>query len=164
MFKTLATAAVVAAALATAAFAQGPGRGMRTPPDPQTMVATRVDRLATVLSLTDAQKAKATTIFTDAHTAVQSIQTSLQSSRQSLSDAIKKNDAAAIDSQAGAIGVLMGQLMAIQSKAEAAFYAILTPDQQAKYEVRPLGGPGRGMGPGMGPAEFGGQGRRGSRQ
>jgi len=39
-------------------------------------------------------------------------------------------------------------VLSIQSKAEAAFYAILTPEQQAKYAEGPggMGGGPRGMG------------------
>jgi Spy/CpxP family protein refolding chaperone len=144
------TTILTAAALSTGiVFAQGPGG---TPPDPQTMIQRRVDMLATRLSLTDDQKAKATTIFTNAFTASQTVQQSLQSNRQSLSDAVKKNDTAAIDTLSSAAGVLSGQLTAINSRADAAFYAILTDDQKAKYDELPHGGPG---GPG-GPRGFGG--------
>jgi hypothetical protein len=56
---------------------------------------------------------------------------------------------------------LNGQLTAITAKAEAAFYAILTTDQQKIYATLPQGGrggPGGPMGPppGAGPnARFG---------
>ena len=147
------------------ALAQGPGpRNMgRMTPDPQRMVQMRVNTLVTLLNLTDAQKATATTIFSDAYTASQSIQANLRDTRQSLSDAVKKNDTDAIDSLAITAGNLSGQLTAIESKAEAAFYATLTPDQQTKYSARPgggLGGHGGPMGPG-GPGPFGMPGRRG---
>lgn len=46
-------------------------------------------------------------------------------------------------------GSLSGQILSIQSKADAAFRAILTPDQQAKLDQ--LGGfAGGGFGPGPG--------------
>jgi len=61
-------------------------------------------------------------------------------------DAVKKNDTAAIDQLSATIGTETGQLSAIQNKADAAFYAILTPDQQAKYDK--AGPRGRGL-PGM---------------
>ena len=118
---------------------KGPGGA---PPDPQTMIQRRVDRLATELSLTDAQKAKATTIFTDAYTAGESSNRTCAATGNRLSDAVKKNDTAAISTLAVTAGVLSGQLTAINSKAEAAFYAILTADQQAKYDSQPHGGPG----------------------
>lgn len=147
----------MAALSATLVFAQRPGsRVAGTPPDPATMIQMRVDRLATLLSLTDAQKAQATTIFTDAFTAGQSIHTSLQTDHDSLSAAVKANDTASIDKVSGLIGTLHGQLTAINSKADAAFYAILTADQKAKYDALPHGGPG--FGPPGGP---GGRGFRG---
>jgi hypothetical protein len=65
----------------------------------------------------------------------------------SLSDAVKKNQTAVIDNLAFQIGTYEGQLTAVDSKAEAAFYAILTADQQAIYNTMPRGGPGGPGGP-----------------
>lgn len=165
MLKKVAILCMTAALSAALVCAQGPGpRGMGgPPPDPDTMIKMRVDFLATQLTLTDAQKAKATAIFADAYTASQTLQSSLQTTRQSLPAAVKKNDTAAIDQLAATVGSLTGQLTAIQSKAEAAFYAILTTDQQAKYDQMPHGGPGGGSGP-MGPGGFGPQRRGAQRQ
>jgi len=154
---TMKFAKLLAVVLLTAvAFAQGRGPG-GTPPDPQTRIQMRVSFLTTFLNLTDAQKASATTIFTDAYTASQTPQASLRSARQSLSDAVKSNNTGAIDQISATIGALNGQLTAIDSKAEAAFYALLTADQQAKYDTTPHGGPGFG-GPGgpRGPRGAGG--------
>lgn len=141
-------AMVVCAALV---LAQGRGPGGQ-PPDPQTRIQMRVSFLAALLDLTDAQKAAATTIFTDAYTASQTPQSNLKAARQSLSDAVKSNNTGAIDQVSVSIGTLSGQLTAIESKAEAAFYAMLTAAQQAKYDARPHGGPGFGApgGPGFG--------------
>ena len=61
------------------------------------MATMRVNRLATRLNLTDAQKTSAIGIFTTAYTNAQSIQTNLQTNRDALSAAIKKNDTASID-------------------------------------------------------------------
>lgn len=133
----------LAAAICSAAMAQGPG----TPPDPQTMMARRVNMLTAELNLTDTQKSSATTIFTNAFTASESIRTSLQANRTSLNTAIQKNDSASIDQLSAAFGTLQGELMAINSKADAAFYAILTATQKTAYDSRPHGGPG---GPGGG--------------
>jgi Spy/CpxP family protein refolding chaperone len=145
--------AVFAAVAAAALMAQPPG-----PPDAATMVQRRVSQLTTLLSLTDAQAAQATTIFTDAATASSTLQTDMGTARQSLHDAVKKNDTKTIDQAAATVGTLTGQLTAIQSKADAAFYAILTTDQQAKYDTlgwRGFGpGPGGPGGPGMGPMGF----------
>ncbi len=148
---------VLAVALCSlTAAAQGQWmRGMRgTPPDPQAMVRMRVELLAGRLSLTDAQKSTATTIFTAAQAASQNIQTALQEARKTLLGAIRNNDITGIETQAATIGALTGQVTAIDGKAQAAFYAILTADQQAKYDSMPPGGPGGPGGP-MGPRGFG---------
>ena len=134
---------------ATLAFGQTTTTGTRTPPSPATMAQMRVNHLATSLNLTDAQKATALSIFTTSITDAQTIQTSLRTNQTSLSDAVKKNDTATIDSVSAASGVLQGKLMAINAKADAAFYAILTADQKAVYDAMPHGGPGGGpRGPG----------------
>lgn len=138
---------MIASALSAAlVFAQGRGPG-GAPPDPATAAQMRVDRLTTALSLTDEQKAQALTIFTNAITASQTLRSNLQANQQSMADAIKKNDTASIDQLSTAAGALNGQLTSIDAKANAAFYAILTPDQQTKYDAMPHGGP-RGFGGG----------------
>jgi Spy/CpxP family protein refolding chaperone len=153
MYRT--TKIMIAAAAAGILLAQGPGG---TPPDPATMVQRRVANLTSQLQLTEAQQTSATDIFTKAMTAVQALQSSIQSNRNELTAAMKSNNTAAIDTLSAAAGTLSGQVMAINTKAEAAFYAILTADQQAKYgSLRGpggFGGPGFG-GPGFGPARFG---------
>jgi len=127
-----------------------------TPPDPATMIQMRVAHLTALLGLTSAQQTQATTIFTNAYTAGQSIQTSLQTDRTTLSDAVKANTTTTIDQVSGTIGTLQGQLLAINSKADAAFYAILTADQKTTYDSMPHGpggpgGPGGHGGPPPGP-------------
>lgn len=154
--KQLSKVLAACALSAALTFAQGPGgRGPRgdggTPPDPAQMVTMRVNMLAQRLSLTDAQKTQATKIFTDAVAAATNARTSIQDSHTKLTDAIKSNNSTAIDQLAVTIGQMEGQLTAINAKAEAAFYAILTPDQQAKYT------PGRGPGMMGGRGGFGGQ-------
>ncbi len=127
----------------------GPRDGGGTPPDPATMAQHQVERLTTLLSLTTAQASQATTIFTNAATAAAALQTTLVADRTSLQAAIKSNAATTIDQLSTAIGTLQGQMLSIQSKADAAFYAILTSDQQTKLDS--IGGFGRGgFGPGPG--------------
>ncbi len=151
---TLATAVFAAVALA-----QGwRGRnGSATPPDPQAMAQMRVNRLTNLLSLTDAQKASALTLFTNAYTASQAIQSNLRTARTSLWDAVKQNQTGTIDTLASQIGNYEGQVLAIDSKAEAAFRALLTADQQKIFDSLP----GRGMGGPMGPGGPMGRGRMG---
>jgi hypothetical protein len=125
-------------------------RPFGTPPDPATMVQNRIARLTTQLSLTTAQVSQATTIFTNALTATTPLQTTLGTDRQSLLAAVKNNATSVIDQLSSSIGTLNGQVLAIQSKANAAFYAILTSDQQTKLDQSGgLNGPG-GFGPGPG--------------
>jgi Spy/CpxP family protein refolding chaperone len=138
--------AMLATALMAGAMTAQPQFG---PPDPATMVQRRVERLTQVLSLTSSQAAQATTIFTNAETSITPIQTNIQTYRTNLQTAVKGNQLATIDQLAGQIGAAEGQILSIQSKADAAFYAILTADQQTKVNSMPgmLGG-GRGFGPG----------------
>jgi Spy/CpxP family protein refolding chaperone len=150
MLKTLLVFSAAIALSTALVFAQAPGTPPVTPQDPQTMAQMRVNFLAVQLTLTDAQKATALSIYTNAYTAGQTIQSSLQTNRQSITDAVKANNTAAIDQLALASGTLNGQLTAINAKAEAAFYAILTTDQQKIYATLPPGGPGGRGGP-MGP-------------
>lgn len=145
---------------ATLAFGQTTGTTTRTPPSPATIAQMQVNRLAQVLNLTDAQKTTALSIFTTAITNAQTIQTDLRTNHTSMATAIQKNDTASIDSLATAAGVLQGKAMAINAKADAAFYQILTTDQKTLYDAMPHGiggGPGGGMGRGgMGGGMMGG--------
>jgi Spy/CpxP family protein refolding chaperone len=119
-------------------------------PDPATIVQQRVDRLTTLLSLTTAQAAQATTIFTNAQNAIAPLQTNLSTWYTSMQAAVKSNATATIDQLAAQIGTATGQIAAVQNKADAAFYAILTADQQTKLSsARGFGGPGGR--PGRGP-------------
>jgi Spy/CpxP family protein refolding chaperone len=146
--KALSQAMFVSALVAGAMMAQPPSG----PPDPATMVQHRVQRLTTLLNLTSDQAAQATTIFTNAETAISPIQTTLRTNRTALETAVKGNQVGTIDTLAAQIGTGEGQVLDIQSKAEAAFYAILTSDQQTKMNSMPgmLGGRGPGFGGPMG--------------
>jgi Spy/CpxP family protein refolding chaperone len=151
---------VTFAITAIAAFAQGRGPGPMQggASTPEGRIEMRVNFLANALSLTEDQKARATTIFTQAYTASATVRTSMETARQSLEDAVKKNATSAIESAAATLGTLNGQWIAIDSKADAAFYALLTADQKAKFDSLPRrGGPmgggfeGRGRGAGRQP-------------
>ncbi len=160
MMKKLTFSIVAPAVAATALLAQPPARRGDTPPDPGAFVERRVEFLTKLLSLTEDQRARATSIFTEAGEAAQAVNANLAAPRQALAEAIKTNSVAAIDQAASEIGGLHGQLTAIQAKADAAFYAILTPEQRTKYDALPRGGPGPGFGPGgFGPGGRGPMGR-----
>jgi Spy/CpxP family protein refolding chaperone len=139
--------AVIAAAMAAA---QAPGAaGAQL--DPAQMVQARVNRLAQVLNLTEAQKAQALKIFTDAQEASQRYREEIQVARQEMQTAVKANDLASIERYATQIGTATGEMTSVEARAQAAFYALLTAEQKTKYDQMP-GGRGFGMGPGgMGP-------------
>jgi Spy/CpxP family protein refolding chaperone len=126
--------------VSTAMYAQRPGPGSRS----DTHIAT----MTTLLSLSSGQQAQATSIYAAAHTAQKGIQTSMRTAQTALSAAIKKNDVATIDTLTAQMGTLHAQNLAIQSKAEAGFYATLSAEQQTKYDTLHHGGFG---GPGGGP-------------
>ena len=148
--RTLTLAMLAAAALLPATLSAqrfGP-RADGAPPDPAAMVANQVERLTTQLSLTAAQASQATTIFTNAQSAAAPLRASLNTNHEAMRTAVKNNAILTIDQLAASNGLLSGQLEAIQNKANAAFYAILTVDQQAKFDP-------------IGPGGFGGPGGRG---
>jgi Spy/CpxP family protein refolding chaperone len=152
---------LMVAVLASAQAQQGRGRrsgqgnpNPGTPPDPQQMLQNRIDRLTSMLNLTDTQKSQATTIFGDSAKATQPLSQQMRETRKSLQDAVRTNNTAQIDQLAATIGTLMGQITAIESKAEAQFIATLTADQKAKLPNEGFGlfggfgpgGPGGGSG------------------
>jgi Spy/CpxP family protein refolding chaperone len=151
--KTLYRMTGIAALLAATVLAQRPFGVVTsgTPPDPATIVANKVERLTKLLTLSTSQASQASTIFTNALSLVTPIETSLRTDRQSLQTAVKANDVATIESVSTNIGSLTGQILTIQNKADAAFYAILTTTQQ--NTLNQSRGFGRGFGRrGNGPA------------
>lgn len=135
---------IVVCVLATAAVAQT----APTPPTPAQIAQHQVERLTRVLSLTSAQQAQALTIFTNAATAGAALHDSMKTAHDALSAAITANNSGGIDQAAQTIGSLSAQETGIRGKADAAFYQILTADQQAEYSKMLSHGPGA---PGPGP-------------
>ena len=129
------------------------------PPDAAAMVEMRVERLNEMLKLSKAQQKQVSAIYLDAQTANQPVMGGMREANQALAAAIKSNDTNAMSQAANTIGTLTAQMTVNNAKAEAAVYAQLTPDQQAKYQ------PGAGGMRGMGMGGPGGQrGRRGPPQ
>ncbi len=117
--------------------------------NPGNFVQHRVNNLTTLLSLTSSQQQQATTIFTNAASANASVHSSMTAAHQALQTAVQANDIAGIEQAATTIGTLTAQTTVNQAKAEAAFYQILTPAQQAKltqFESQNHGRMGAGMG------------------
>jgi len=112
--------------------------------------ADRVAYLTGYLTLTDAQKTQATTIFTAADTALTTLRGTMTAARDALKPAIKENRSdAELDRLSAAIGTVYAQQTAVQAKAEAKFYALLTAEQKTKYDAlanRTGGAPGAGGG------------------
>ncbi len=91
-----------------------------------------LNSLTALLSLDSAQQQQASTIFATAATARTSIKSSLKAARKALRDAVRNNDSGAIAQTSTALGVLTGQHIANGAAANAAFFQLLTPDQQTK--------------------------------
>jgi Spy/CpxP family protein refolding chaperone len=123
---------------ATFLFAQKPDG----PPDPATRVQRHIQHLTKMLSLTEAQQQQATTIFTNEATGASSIHNDMKTAHQNLNNAIKNNDQNGITQAANTIGNLTSQMIASRAKAQAAFYQILTPDQQTRLSQFESEGPG----------------------
>jgi hypothetical protein len=112
----------------------GAGFGSTTtnPPDVATIVAHEVSFLTSLLTLTTGQQTQATTFFTNALNSIAPLQTAITTAQTALATAVKANDTNGITAQATAIGTAQGQIVGIQAKADAAFYALLTADQKTK--------------------------------
>lgn len=139
---------------AAAAFAQT--TTPQTPPSTQTpeqRIARRVEYLTTLLTLQPSQVTQITTILTDEYKAASALDTSLQTARTAVRDAVTALASdATLDRLTAAAAQLEGQSEAIHAKAQVKLLTVLTADQRAKLDK--FGGQGEGRGPG-------GPGRRG---
>ena len=96
-----------------------------------------LDRLSAELSLTDAQKQQAQSIFTAARQSAEPVHSQLRQQKQALTAAVKSGASEAeIDRISNSIGPLLAQTTAIHSKAFAKFYTILTQEQKDKLGDR----------------------------
>ena len=94
----------------------------------------RVKFMTAQLGLTADQQSQATTIFGNAQAAESPLRASLKTAHQGLNDAVRSNNPVGIEQLAATIGSLTAQLTLAQSKARAAFYQILTPEQRTALE------------------------------
>ena len=113
------------------------------------MVQHRVAYLTTVLSLTSTQQTQVTNILTNAQANRPTAHTSMKTAHTNLQNAIRLNDAAAMEQAANSIGSLAAQEALAHAKTEAAIYQVLTPEQQTKMaQLEAEGHHGeRGFGP-----------------
>jgi len=100
------------------------------PPGPRDFVKSMTAKLG----LSAEQQAQATTIFSNARASESTVRASLKTAHQSLNDAVKSNNIVSIEQLAATIGSFTTQLTLAQSKARAAFYQILTPEQRTALE------------------------------
>jgi Spy/CpxP family protein refolding chaperone len=95
----------------------------------------RLELLTVYLSLTSSQQATAKTVFDAEAAAVAPVMAALQTAQDALTAADKQGQSEyQLDRLALTVGARFGDLAAIHAKTEAKFYAILTSDQQAKYD------------------------------
>jgi Spy/CpxP family protein refolding chaperone len=155
MKKTLSLLVFVTTLAASLAFPQTSGSSSAPAPTRGNGIQHRISFLTTLLTLTTAQQQQATTIFTNEATAAMPVHTSMKTAREALKTAITSNDAAIMSTNATTIGTLTAQLTSIEATADAAFYQLLTPEQQTKFtqfESQGHGGFGGAMG--MAPGGF----------
>jgi Spy/CpxP family protein refolding chaperone len=88
--------------------------------------------LTAVLSLTATQQQQAAAIFTDAATTHASIRSNLKAARKALSEAVDNNDTGGISQASTTLGTVTSQYVSNGAVANAAFFQILTADQQTK--------------------------------
>jgi Spy/CpxP family protein refolding chaperone len=143
--------ATLAAVLAVAAAAQTPPK----PPSPAAMAEHRVKTWTVLLNLSSAQQQEAKAIYTSAAQAEQTVHEGEKDAWNTLRNAVRNNDIATIDQVSATLAQSMAENTATRAKADAAFYHILTPEQQSKFSelesqhVGPFDMPG---GPGGPPA------------
>jgi hypothetical protein len=93
-------------------------------------VTREVTVLTSLLTLTTAQATQATTIFTNELNSIITLDATIVTAQTALATAVKANDITGINSQSAAIGTAQGQILALEAKADAAFYLLLTSAQQ----------------------------------
>jgi hypothetical protein len=127
----------------------------QTPPQrrlrPTTWAEWRVDGLARRLDLSDSQKQQALTLYQGVEQATQPLEEKLGIARKAMRDAAKNNALTEIERISAQIGVLSGQIAAVEAKCDASLYGMLTVEQKQKWD-QPFGGRGGGPGGGRGPA------------
>jgi len=100
-------------------------------PKTEAKTAKYLASLTTLLALSAPQQEQATSLFAAAVTARKAIRDNMKTARQSLTTAIKNNDSTGIGQLSVALGNLTAQMTAAGASASAAFYQILTFEQQS---------------------------------
>jgi Spy/CpxP family protein refolding chaperone len=102
--------------------------------------------MAVRFALTESQKQQALVVYMKVEEDTQPLEKKIADQRMALRDAVKNNSPEwQIDQMSGAVGALTAQLIAIETKGQARFYALLNAEQRQKWD-QPFRGPGRGPG------------------
>jgi Spy/CpxP family protein refolding chaperone len=88
--------------------------------------------LTTLLSLAPNQQAQAAAIFANASASDAEAKKNIKAARKHLSETVTNNDSARMQQMSASIGTLAAQRHLIGASANAAFFQLLTADQQAK--------------------------------
>jgi hypothetical protein len=94
-------------------------------------VAKFVNTLSAMLALTPSQQQNASAIFTAAASSHTSIKTGIKPLHVTLAAAVRKNDTVGISQTTASLSLLSAQKLSNGALANAAFFQILTPAQQA---------------------------------
>jgi len=121
-------ATILAAVIAIPTSAQT----LPKPPSAGEMAQRKVKTLTALLNLTAAQQQQAQTIYGNAAKSEQTLRAGEKEAREALRAAVRNDDTSAIDQVAATLGQSMAESTAIRAKADAAFYQILTAEQQSK--------------------------------
>ena len=135
------------ASLALAQASAQPRGGFRT------WAREMVDQMAVRFALSESQKQQALVVYMKVEEDSQPLEKKISEQRLALREAVKNNSPEwQIDQMSGAVGSLVAQLTAIETKGETRFYALLSAEQRQKWDL-PFRGPGRGPGgrPGIPP-------------
>ena len=144
--QRLARWALVASLALVPAAAQSRG-GFRT------WAREMVEQMAGRFALTESQKQQALVVYMKVEEDSRPLEMKIREQRMALREAVKNNSPEwQIDQMSGAVGSLTAQLIAIETKGQARFYALLSAEQRQKWD-QPFRGPGRGPGgrPGIPP-------------
>lgn len=91
-----------------------------------------VSSLSAAFSLSPSQQTQALTIFSQAASVRVGMKGQAKAARKSLSEAVRNGDAAAISQYSAVIANLKAQRISAGANAHAAFYQLLTPNQQSQ--------------------------------
>jgi Spy/CpxP family protein refolding chaperone len=101
-------------------------------PKTEAKQAKYISFLSTHLSLMANQQAQVASIFAAASASDAELKQSMKTTRRNLGESVMNNDSAGISRLSAAIGTLVAQRHVNGANANAAFFQLLTADQQAK--------------------------------